>query len=236
MKKILCFIAVLFILIGVTGCMNNNNKKNLNRKESDEEYSMLMQEYMEKKYETKFDVVENIFPREGFNTGEKENIVVLKDSQGIQANVKAKHSTPYKFYDDYVESFVASKIEKDIDKTLFENVKFYVTLKNKEINEVDISPNNVSSLTVIGRISKNTDENLYKELYDQYIQICEKRYDNIYFLIGFAPESEELDKAIDNYRIYGKSSWTEYDGDVKGFLKVMEPNVSYEKFISSIKK
>lgn len=237
MKKIRAISIILLILItvtGVCGCMNKNSNKS-NRQESDQEYVLLMQNYIQDKYSITVDVVEQILPQDGINTALKENILVVRDSNGVISNVKARLSTPYEFYDDYVESCTAASIQKEIGVSVPSGTaKIYVVVNNTDANNINTSATNIASLTFVSTITGNPNDNSLERLYEIYDTIQKKGYSNVYFLVGFTDGSYEFEKAVENYMVHGKSEWKDYSGEVFAELYVTDNNLSYAEFKGNI--
>lgn len=233
MRKFRAISIVLLILItvtGVCGCMNKNSNKS-NRQESDQEYILLMQNYIQDKYSITVDVVEQILPQDGINTALKENILVVRDSNGVISNVKARLSTPYEFYDDYVESHAAASIQNEIGVSVPSGIaKIYVVVNNSDANNIDTSATNIASLTFVSTITGQPNDNSMECLYEIYNAIQQKGYSNVYFLVGFTDGSSEFEKAVENYMIFGKSEWKDYSGEVFAELYVTDNNLSYAEF------
>lgn len=235
-KKLLLILVIIITITGVCGCMDFTSKKNNNRKESDSEYSEMFKSYIEEKYSKSFEIVSTDFPESGFNTGMKQNVVVLRDDDGVTCNVTAYLSTPYSYYDDYVESYTASLIEAEIDNAKYDSVRYriYVTVKNRNMDETNVSSNNILSLTFVGKVDHSPEEKDLQGLYEIYDELVRKGYRNIYYLVGFVNESKEFDAAVDNYTIYGKSKWSDYKGAFYAYLSVKNPGLSFDDFKSSI--
>ena len=233
MKKIRAISIILLILItitGVCGCMNKNSNKS-NRQETDQEYILLMQNYIQDKYSITVDVVEQILPQDGINTALKENILVVRDSNGVFSNVKARLSTPYEFYDDYVESCTAASIQKEIGVSVPSGTaKIYVVVNNTDANNINTSAANIASLTFVSTITGNPNDDSLERLYEIYNAIQQKGYSNVYFLVGFTDGSPEFEKAVENYMVHGKSEWKDYSGEVFAELYVTDNNLSYAEF------
>ena len=209
--------------------MDKSSNKN-NRQENDQEYISLMKKYIQDKYSITVDVVEHIFPQDGINTALKENILVVKDSNGVIANIRARLSTPYNFYDDYVESCTAANIQAEIDLSFFDNAKIYVVVNNANIEMIDTSPSNIDYLTFVSTVTGKPEDDILKDLYEVYDYLCQKGYENIGFLVGFTDGSSEFGKAVENYMIYGKSDWDSYSGEVYAELYVTDQGLSFEEF------
>lgn len=209
--------------------MRNHNGGN----ENHQEYAKLMLEYMEQKYATEFTVVEEIFPEAGFNTGMRENILVVADSNGVTANVRARLATPTNCYDDYVNACGANRIQSNLNleglQTLG-NARLYAVVNTKRLSELNISPEGVASVTLVVHIPQQFREDAMEQLYDAYCQICDAGYQNLYLIAWFTDGAAEFDRAVDNYRVYGKSSWKDYSATVYAALKVTTPGLSYEDF------
>ena len=237
MKKIRAISILILIMItitGVCGCMNRDSNKS-NRQEADQEYIELMQNYIQDKYSITVDVVEQILPQDGVNTALKENVLVVRDSNGVISNVKARLSTPYDFYDDYVESCTATSIEKELGISIPSgNAKIYVVPNNLDIARIDTSATNIASLTFVCTITCNRDNNTLERLYEIYNKIQKKGYENIYFLVGFTDGSVEFEKAVENYLVHGKSEWKDYSGEVCAELYVTEKDLSFDQFKEKI--
>lgn len=233
MRKFRAISIVLLILItvtGVCGCMNKNSNKS-NRQEPDQEYILLMQNYIQNKYSITVDVVEQILPQDGINTALKENVLIVRDSNGVISNVKAKLSTPYEFYDDYVEAQTAASIQNEIGVSVPSGTaKIYVVVNNSDANNIDTSSTNIASLTFVSTITGQPNDNSIESLYKIYNAIQQKDYSNVYFLVGFTDGSSEFEKAVENYMIFGKSEWKDYSGEVFAELYVTDNNLSYAEF------
>lgn len=214
--------------------MDRNSNKS-NRQESEQEYLVLMQSYIEEKYSITVDVLEYIFPQDGINTALKENVLVVRDSKGVISNVKARLSSPYSFYDDYVAACTAQSIQDELEISVPHGVaKIYVVTNNLDINQLDTSSTNISSLTFVSTISGNPTDEAMKILYEIYDKL-QKRYENVYFLVGFTDGSDEFKKATENYMVYGKSEWKDYSGEVYAELYVTDKNLSFDEFKDNVK-
>ena len=201
-----------------------------NRQETDQEYILLMKDYIQDKYSITVDIVEHIFPQDGINTALKENILVVKDSNGVIANIRARLSTPYNFYDDYVESCTAESIQKGIDVSFLDNAKIYVVVNNANIEMIDTSPSNIDYMTFVSTVTGMPDDAILKNLYEVYDCLHQKGYENVGFLVGFTDGSSEFEKAVGNYMVYGKSDWDSYSGEVFAELYVADKGLSFEEF------
>ena len=210
--------------------MNKNSNKS-NRQETDQEYILSMQNYIQDKYSITVNVVEQILPQDGINTALKENILVVRDSNGVISNVKARLSTPYEFYDDYVESCTAASIQKEIGVSVPSGTaKIYVVVNNTDANNINTSAANIASLTFVSTITGNPNDDSLERLYEIYNAIQQKGYSNVYFLVGFTDGSSQFEKAVENYMIFGKSEWKDYSGEVFAELYVTDNNLSYAEF------
>lgn len=206
-----------------------------NRRESDQEYILLMQNYIQDKYSITVDSVEYVLPQDGINTALKENILVVRDSNGVVSNVKARLSTPYDFCDDYVEACTASCIQNEIGVSVPNgNAKIYVVVNNADIKNIDTSADNIASLTFVSTIAGNPTDSSLKLLYEIYTALQQKGYSNIYFLVGFTDGSSEFEKAVNNYMVYGKSEWKDYSGEVFAEIYITDKNLSFDKFKGSV--
>lgn len=202
-----------------------------NRQESDQEYILLMQNYIQDKYSIIVDEVEHILPQEGINTALKENVLVVRDLNGVVSNVKARLSTPYDFYDDYVESCTASSIQNEIGVSVPNGkARIYVVVNNADIKNIDTSATNIASLTFVSTITGNPTDDSLGRLYEIYKALNQKGYLNVYFLVGFTDGSSEFEKAVDNYMIYGKSEWKDYSSKVFAELYITDKNLSFDEF------
>lgn len=231
-RKILVLLLTLIMLIGVCGCMNTSKKSNLNRKESDSEYAELMKDYMEEKYGRSFKEISYIFPEGGINTEMKLNVVTLEDASGVRCNVKARLGTPYKYFDDYVESYSAAQLESSLEHKISNigEARTYLTVSDIDIDKIDYSNNNVLSLTLVAGIEHSPTDDDFQKLFDIYKELEDKGYSNLFFIVGFVKESEEFKLAIDNYQIYGKANWNDYDGEFYGYLTVKTAGLSLDEF------
>lgn len=166
------------------------------------------------------------------------NIVTLKDENGVMCNIRSKVGTPYSYYDDYAEAYTAFVLSKSLDSNLLktDNFKLYCTLKNNDLQNLDTSKQNISSLTLVGGIYHSPEKEDIQELYSLYKEIEDKIVDKFYFLVGFVNNSRDFDKAIINYTNYGKSTWEDYKGSFYGYLTVKSSGLSYEEFEACLLK
>lgn len=227
---------ILLIVMGLCGCMTNSGTGS--RKETDSEYINMMKAYMEEKYSTTFEIVDYILPKSTISSGMELNVLVLRDSNGLTTNVRAKFGTPYHFYDDYVESCTAAKILSEIGFTN-ENIdalSLHVVVRNKSIETIDISPENVPSLTVVAKVADRPNDTNLQSLYEIYDQICALGYEDVYFLVGFVNNSSDFDAAVENYTVYGKSKWSDYNGAFFAYLSITSAGLSFDEFCCSVVK
>ena len=213
------------------------NNKNYGRTETDEAYAELMLNYMEDKYDTSFQIVEQIFPESGLNSGMLENVLVLKDPSGVTANAKARLGSPYDYYDDYVNACGADLIQRSMDLTALQQLgtaRFYAVVNSKRVSEIDITPEGVASVTLVVNIPEPFSEEAMDQLYRVYEQICGAGYKTLYLIAWFTDGSPEFDQAVSNYRIYGKSDWKSYSGTVYAALKITTPGLSPEDFRAAL--
>lgn len=237
-KDILIKIGYVMVLgLIIAGCgISNKELGQSNRNKIDSEYVVLMKDYIQDKYSITIDVAEQILPKDGFNTALKENILVVKDSNGVFANIKARLSSPYEFYDNYVESYTASIIQNKMNITVPKGkAKIYVALRNCDFKNIDVSPSNVLSLTYVSAISEKPSDLCMERLYEVYSELQYQGYSNIYFLVGFTDGASEFDKAVENYMVHGKSEWEDYNGIVYADLTITDDGLSYDDFVKQIK-
>lgn len=234
----LVLIIILVIAVLVFVFKNNIEDSHPNRKESNAEYTKMMKNYMEEKYSTSFEVVNTIFPKGGFNTGMLQNVVTLKDSDGVCCDVTAQLNSPYDFYDDYIDSRTAALIQNELNYNIFKTGKgrISVTVKDRKGQKVDASASNILSLTFVGAIYHSPTNEDIQELYDIYQKIQNMGYRNIYFIIGFVNNSSDFDLAVKDYKVYGKSNWSDYNGNFYAYLTVKYAGLSFEDFESCITK
>jgi len=234
-KRLGILFGAIMIMMGVCGCMNINS--NYGRNENNQEYAELMRIYMEETYSAEFQIVEYIFPEAGINSGMKENVVVLKDRDGVLANVKARMGTPYAYYDDYVDACGAHRIESRLDLSGLRqtgNAQLYAVVKTDAVADIDITPAGVTSVTLVVNIPHPQSQEAMQSLYDAYKQICNAGYGKLYLIAWFTDGSAEFDQAVENYRVYGKSSWKNYNGKVYAALKITDTGLSYEDFCAAL--
>lgn len=234
-KRLWILLLATIMMIGVCGCMKTN--KDRGRIERNQKYAQQMLAYMEEKYDTVFQVVEEIFPESGINTGMKENVLVVKDSNGVLANAKARLGSPDVFYDDYVYACGADRIQRSLDLSGLQelgNARVYGVFNAKHLSEISIAPEEVPSVTLVVNLPQQVTAEAMEQLYDAYSQICDAGYRKLYLIAWFTDGSAEFDQAVENYRIYGKSNWTDYSGTVYAALKITEPGLSYDDFQAAL--
>lgn len=238
-KKIILVVLMLVLSVCSTSCIVTPYINNTRETAStvDEEYISAMLNYIQDKYSITVDVVESIFPDDSINTALNENVLVVQNDSGVIANVKARLSSPYDFYDDYIESRIAFDIQSQLNISISAqkaNAKVYVAVDETSMETLDSSADNISSLTFVSTVEGYPTDKTVEELYDIYTRIQEKGYSNVFFLVGFTDGSAEFEKAVNNYMIYGKSGWRDYSGEVYAELYVAENGLTYEGFRNSI--
>lgn len=230
-KRLWILLILSMILMGACGCMNSNNT--LGRKETDQQYAQLMLTHMEEKYGTTFQIVETIFPEAGINSGMRENVTVLRDSNGVTANVKARLSTPYSYYDDYVDACGAERIQQSLDFSSLQelgNARLYAVVDSRTLADIRTEPAHVTSVTLVVNIPGQVTEEALERLYNAYCSICDAGYRKLYVIAWFTDGAAEFDQAVENYRVYGKASWKNYTATVYASLKVTTPGLSFREF------
>ena len=228
-KKVLSILLVITLFTGVCGCMRQNNKEI-----NELDYKNEMLDYAQNKHSKYFEIVETIFTKKWFNTGMINNVLVVKDSEGITFNITASHANPYTFYDDYHEAVYADKISRDINTSELSNYadsKIYVMLhENYDFSTLDES--DIKSITFIANVKEKPNDVILAELYQVYNQISQKRISNIFFIIGFTDNSPVFKKAVENYKVYGEAEWDDYSATVYAYINVFENGLSFEEFKS----
>ena len=207
------------------------------RKESDQDYISLMQQYLQEKYARQFKIIEFNFPKDGINAGLEENVAVFKDDNGIIVNVRANLSSPYCYWDDYIAAYTAWELEKEILLTALDSVgsaKFYAVLRSEEIDDINTSPKNISNLSLVVNIRQKPSADVLEILYHLYVEVCDRGYTNIHVIVGFTDGSAIFDTVVGNYRFYRKSDWTEYAGTAYASLHVQDTGLSVEEFKSHL--
>lgn len=229
MKKFSCVLLCFALVMSICGCAKQNSE------EKETEYKNEMMNYAEEKYKKVFLIDEVIFSEAGFNTGMEQNVLVLKDSDGVTFNVTASHKNPDSFYDDYVEAVCAEKFSKEINTEQIKDYaefKFYVMLNND--SDFTYSEENIKSLTFMVNIKGDPNEDILKDLYDVYSEISNKNIENVFILIGFTDGSPIFSKAVNNYKVYGEAEWEDFSATVYSYLDVFENNLSFEEFKNAL--
>ena len=211
-----------------------NNKTLSNRKESDVEYSNLMLDYIKNKYSKDFVVVETLFPKEGFNTSMKVNTLVVKEVETeIIVNVHAALEKPYNFYDNYADSLAGYLLRSKVDSSFIEEKhksKLYVYLKDKNIDDIDISDRNISKATFVININAKPNEDTLKKLFMVYEELCKIECSYVFMIVGFTQEEDVLTKYVNNFSYYGDKYWEDYSNNVYATMNVSEKGINYTEF------
>ena len=204
------------------------------RKESDEVYAQMMLEYIEQKYEKNFEIVQYIFPQEGFNTNHLQNILLVKETEtGVLTNVYAILGAPYTYYDHYVSDLASWKNSKLVDCAALENLgsaKLYLYLRDEDVNVLDISGENVSRAVLMVNITQKPDEETLEKLYSVYQELFDLDYEYVFMVVGFTEQNENFDNYVQFYRVFGKKDWGDYDGKVYAILSAQDAGLTFEAF------
>lgn len=238
MKKtrVICGLLLIFlIVIGVYVSMGFNELGGYKiRSESDEQYSRMMLEYIEKKYDKDFEIVKCIFPQEGFNTSNMQNYLLVKESQlGITTRVYSTLGSPYTYYDDYVSDFASWTNRNIVDTSSLDRVastKLYLYLRDENINALDISKDNVSHAVLAVNINSVPDADALEKLYKVYCELIALDYDNVFLIAGFTESNEAFDDYVNFYRVFGKKRWEDYGGVVYATLTAKNGGLSFDDF------
>lgn len=230
-KRLLLLLITILTMIAVCGCLKDASK------ESEAEYIAMMKDYMEEKYSVSFDIVESVIHSRGFS-GMELNTLVLRDGDGCITNVRAKTGDLYNFYDDYAQARTADKILSDltISKEHIDAFRIYVAVNNHTIESIDTSPENVSLLIAVGKISEAPNDANLQALYEVYKQICSNGYKEMSFRVGFVKESSDFDAAVENLTLHGKPKQSDYNGEFYAYLRTTSVDLSFEDFKNCIEK
>lgn len=237
--KILRYLSLILVLIltvtGVCGCMNKNKLYGSKvRNESDKEYAQMMLEHIENKYGKNFEIVDYVFPEEGFNTDHLQNVLLVKDSEtGVATHVYATLGSPYTYYDAYVSDLASSESFKLVDCSNVEDLgstKLYLYLRNEDIDKIDISKENISRVVLLVNITQKPDEVTLKKLYDVYQDLFALDYEYIFLVASFTEQNECFDNYVNYYRVFGKKDWADYDGKVYTTLSAQDAGLTFEAF------
>lgn len=207
------------------------------RTEDDQAYAELMLKYMEEKYDTNFLMEEYIFPKGGFNTGMRENVLVVKDLNGVTANARARLGAPYAFYDNYLHACGADLIQRNMDLSDLQKLgdaKYYAVVNGKQLSDISIAPEGIASVTLVVNIPQQVTEEALMQLYEAYCQMCDAGYPDSDLTACFSDGSAEFTQAVENYPIYGNSNWTGFSGTVYAVLKASGSDLSYEDFRAAL--
>ncbi len=235
MRKSKCFlIAILLIsvIISLVSCMPKIETPYEGRAESDIEYIEKAKKYVENKYGVSATVLEYNFPLDGFNDSALNNQVVFKDENGVLFNVRTNLSSPYDYYDDYVDARASAVIDEKINSETLDYAEFktYAFVKNQVLQSIDISAENISSVTIIGAVTKQPDDEVLLKAFEVYQNACKLGYEKFYFRTGFFDCSKRFEQEMNNYTSYLSKPWEAYDGNYYGHLSINDQNLSFEEF------
>ena len=204
------------------------------RKESNEEYAQMMLGYIEKKYATDFEIVNYIFPQEGFNTEHLQSVLLVKNTQnGVVSHVYATLGSPYTYYDDYVSDLASWQNRQLVDCSALDGLgsaKLYLYLRDEDMNAPNIFKENVSRVVLLVNVTQKPDTETMEKLYSVYQELFALDYDYIFLAIGFTEQSEDFDKYVQFYRVFGKKNWADYNGNVYATLSAQDAGLTFEAF------
>lgn len=204
------------------------------RKESDEEYAQMMLAYIKNKYERDFEIINYIFPEEGFNTNHLQSFLLVKETQsGVVTHVYATLGSPYIYYDTFVSDLASWKNRQLVDCSAIDGLgssKLYLYLKNEDVNILDISEENISRVVLIVNIRRKPDTETLRKLYEVYQNLFALDYEYIFLVVGFTERSEIFDDYVQSYRVYGKKKWVDYNGNVYATLSAQDAGLTFEAF------
>ena len=235
MRVVAVFIMALLVVIGVCGCMDNSKLYGTKtRKESDQEYAQMMLRHLEKKYNKDFEIIQYIFPEEGFNTNHVESFLTVREMQsGTVTNMYATLGDPYTYYDNYVSDYASWINRKMVDCTALDGLgttKLYLYLRELEVNEPDISKENVSRVVLLVNITRKPDTETLEKLYGVYQELFSLDYEYIFLVAAFTEHSENFDNYVQSYRVFGKKNWEDYEGEIYATLSVKEAGLTFDAF------
>lgn len=227
LSKIMLLMLAVVLMLDFSGCKKSHGQ----RKESAEEYAELAKKYAEEKYSRTFEIADFKIHDTSFS-GEDLNKVMLRDENGVLVNICAKYSTPYSFYDIYASHCAAAKIlvQLDYDKNYIESMNMTVVLDDDSMDNMDISPENIKLPFIIAKIPQKPNDANLKAIYDVYEAAQAMGYTDVKLTVGFVKDSSDFDKAIENYRFYGKNHDSEYNGEFYARLRAKEGGLSFEEF------
>ena len=232
------FLLLIIILIGVSGCMKDELPQQPTKEENiAKEAEMLA--YLKDKYKQEFTSIEYIPAKRGFNDGYNENVLIAESNNGIQVNAYEKLVYEGRYSDDYLNSFTSHNLGKQINYYGIKNLqgaKTYVTLlaDYRDLHvlseEFTLTKEKINSWYSIISISGEADDEVLKQLYGRYEANNSLDYGANVFIVAFGGEKSKADLYVNNYLLYGKDSWENFDESVKKILIITEKGLSLEQF------
>lgn len=204
------------------------------REDNNEEYAQMMLGYIEQKYEREFEIVNYMFPEEGFNSTHLQNILLVREKQsGVMTHVYATQGEPYTYYDSYISDLASWKNSQLVDCSSLDDLgsaKLYLYLRNEDVNALDTSKENVSRVVLLVNITQKPDDETLKKLYEVYQDLYNLDYEYIFLAASFTEQNENFDNYVQFYRVFGKKKWVDYDGKVYATLSAQDAGLTFEEF------
>ncbi len=251
MKKILVSVCSLLLVVGMSGCMDQQNKqqsqeqqqKQQQREKENKANERAMLSYLRDKYKREFTSIQYTPAKRGFNDGFNENILIAKSGDGIRVNVKEKLVHKGQFYDNFLNYYVSNKIKDAVDYSGIKNLqaaKTFVTLnmesnyenlKHLESQGFKLSQEMVIKWYSIIAISGEPNEEVLKQLYNVYDKSISSGFGNYpVFIVAFGGDKSKAAKYVNNFLLYGPEDWESFDDKVKAVLTITDEKISFEKF------
>jgi len=214
--------------------MDNKLYGSKTRSENDQEYAQMMLKYIEGKYNKDFEIIEYIFPEEGFNTDHLQNFLLVKETQsGVITHVYSMQGEPYTYYDEYVSDLISFNNRQLVNCTSLNGLgseKLYFYLRNEDLNSPDYSKENVSKVVLVVNITRKPETDTMEKLYEVYKNLFTLDYENVFLVVAFTEENKNFDDYVQYYRVLGKKDWVDYNGKVYATLSVTEADLTFNAF------
>ena len=248
MKKIK-IMSLLFIMLGVSGCMWDDKKPDsidYSAKIAD------MTKYVEEKYEEEFEFVEFRPADRGFNDDMNFSILSLrmKDSD-IYTNIRELVGQPDVYTDDFINNYASYLMRDRIDYSNVINLnagRLYLSSSRSDVDYNDlkndtfeITNQDFTFLTSVISIEGEPTPEVIESLYDTYLSWIDLRnqlnIESLGFIVSFGGDLEKNKIYTNNYYAMNDYVWWEiYDPTITHELIVVESTLTYDEFCDELQE
>ena len=254
MKKRLLLSLACTLILGVSGCMEENVNLNLNgnavfSEDFDSEINKKEEELITElitdvnsKYNETFKAYHFIPSKKGFNTDASKNYILAENEEGLKIYIAKRNDAEESYLENYKHVKFAEIVKEEFEKHLeFEGE---IAVKSA-LKEVDLEGATVEEIlansyetTLLLQVPFEINNESIKEIYKFYNALNNYKENHIHYLITSGPNNKKSSEYMNQYSYYKfQERWEDFDKNIKQTILLdTTDQLDFESFKSYLKE